>query len=122
MNKTATVLMIILVILVIGIITLGSVMFTNASSSYGSNYNSYSSEINNKDYGYPYNYTYSNLPKENPCYGSSRVGCFKYPEVPQQKLEPCPAPRPVCPLCNKGLAQEKGEGHMDIPAQVKVSC
>lgn len=70
----------------------------------------------------------------NGCNSAVDYNCFKYMEIEQERgeglnykveqtrLEPCPKPKPVCPLCYKGIEQERGEGYSENLVQIRVSC
>jgi len=48
------------------------------------------------------------------------VGINNQPE--QTRVEPCPAPKPVCPLCSKGIDQSKGNGYGQTVEQARTNC
>lgn len=87
------------------------------------NYGCYGNCGNNyeADYGYDgYEDSYV-LPYTNEC-SVYDEDCFRYPILEQKRVLPCPAPRPVCPLCYKGLEQERGNGYDIGEEQDKINC
>lgn len=48
--------------------------------------------------------------------------CFRYERLEQKRLEPCPTPRPVCPLCYPSLEQIKRIGYSESLVQTKTVC
>jgi hypothetical protein len=122
--------------IVLVLIVLGLGFFTVLVYSNNVNADSNSvSDYQNKEYQMQNSPDNSVLPYTNAC-GSNQYSylCFKYQMLEQEKnqgynnkpeqikVEPCPAPKPVCPLCYKGLDQSKGEGHIDTLDQTRINC
>ena len=73
--------------------------------------------------------------QENSCNSADNLPCFrysgveqissesfKYPRLDQTRLEPCPKPKPVCPLCLEEIKQVREVAHMERIEQTSVSC
>lgn len=128
MNKSILTFVVILILLFLGLGFLTALNYNSNNLNQNSDFNNqYNNQIqNNRD---------SALPTANPC-GSGQYSylCFKYQMLEQEKnegynkkpeqirVEPCPAPKPVCPLCYKGIEQSKGEGNRNILEQTRVNC
>jgi len=65
--------------------------------------------------------------KTYPCFIYSEIKqtsseSFTYPEVEQIRLEPCPRPKPVCPVCRGEIKQVRGDGYMEKVEQTRIEC
>jgi hypothetical protein len=126
--KNETLLGLILLIIILLVISgLGTFMYFSGS---GSNSNAVDAKVISgekqnvyMDYSTYNQNTYSNSGYvSSPCREMYGGECFTYPTLENKRLEPCPVPRPRCVLCYQGLAQQKGEGHMDNLVKTRVSC
>lgn len=52
----------------------------------------------------------------------TRLESFEYPELEQTRFEPCPRPKPVCPLCREEIKQIRGDGYFDEVIQTRFEC
>ena len=129
MAKGMLVLIIVLILVFLGVGFFAALNYNTDKTSQNLNSNS---QNNNQIQKNQYN---SALPSVNSC-GSDQYSylCFKYQMLEQEKsqgynnkpeqtrVEPCPAPKPVCPLCYPGLDQTKGEGYGNGLEQVRTNC
>lgn len=129
MNKSILTLIIVLVLLFLG---LGFLTALNYNSNNQIKNSDFKGQDNNQIQNKLDN---SDLPSTNPC-GSDQYSylCFKYQMIYQEKsqgynskpeqikVEPCPAPKPVCPLCREGLDQTKGQGYASGVEQTRTNC
>ena len=130
MNKVILTLIAVLVLLALGI---GVIFFLNSSPDKENKNPDYNGQLSNQVLD---NKDNSVLTSTNPCEAGEAYSylCFKYQMLEQEKraginnqpeqtrVEPCPAPRPICPLCYTGLEQEKGNGNIKTLEQDRTNC